>query len=92
MRDDCAYAWRRVGISGEHGQRRDGENRFHSQISSRGGGCSTVYLSKRVDVIQDRDLPQDHLADNMRRFDVRRIDRRSTGGTRGQSCSEFVVI
>jgi len=32
-------------------------------------------LLERVDVVQDRDLPQDHLADDVARFDVLGIDR-----------------
>ncbi len=33
-------------------------------------------LLERIDVVHDRDLPQDHLADDVRRLDVRGVDRR----------------
>ena len=38
-------------------------------------------LLERIDVVHDRELPQDHLADDMARLDVFGVDRRIAGGT-----------
>ena len=46
-------------------------------------------LLERVDVVQDRDLPQDHLADNVRRLDVLCVDRRGPGRAGRQRAASY---
>jgi hypothetical protein len=48
-------------------------------------------LSEGVDVVQYRDLPQDDLADNVRRLDVLGIDRRIARGSGGEGGELGVV-
>jgi hypothetical protein len=49
-------------------------------------------ILERIDGVHDRNLPQDHLADDMARGDVRGINRRVAGGGRGQARGELCVI
>jgi hypothetical protein len=49
-------------------------------------------LLERIDVVHDRDLPQDHLADDMARLDVRSENRRSTGDTGRKTRGKLRVV
>jgi hypothetical protein len=49
-------------------------------------------LLKRIDVVQDRDLPQDHLADDVRRLDMFGVDRRVARGAGRQAGSKPGVV
>src|SRR5262245_49915083 len=51
-----------------------------------------VRLSERIDVIQDRDLPQDYLADDVARLDVLGINRRIASCPRRYTGGELAVI
>src|SRR5262249_2142045 len=47
------------------------------------------YLLERVDVVQDRDLPQNHLADDVRRFNAFGENCRIAGG---KTCGELGIV
>jgi hypothetical protein len=49
-------------------------------------------LSEWVDTVQYRDLPQDDLADYVRRLDVLGIDRRIARGSGGEAGGELMSI
>jgi hypothetical protein len=53
---------------------------------------SFIPSSKRVDVVHNRDLSQDHLADDVARLDVRGVDRRVAGGAGGQFGRELGIV
>jgi hypothetical protein len=48
--------------------------------------------SKWVDVVQNRNLPQDNLADNVRRLDMRGVNRRISCGAGREAGRELGVV
>lgn len=53
---------------------------------------ASAHPSKRIDVVQYRHLPQDNLADEVRRLDLRGVDGSLAGGASGQACCKFIVV
>ena len=74
-----------------------GGNRFLAwrdcTADARCSGDSSGYPSSEwIDVVQDSDLPQQHLADDVGRLDVLREDGRRPGATGRQATGELRVI
>src|SRR5262249_50963796 len=73
----------------------DGEYRWPGRLGPYRFGPPCVTLaasSKRIDVVHDRDLAQDHLTDDVARLYLRGIARRGAGGAGGQLFGELTVV
>src|SRR5882757_170850 len=53
---------------------------------------ASLSSSERNDVVQDRGLPQQHLADDVRSLDMLGVDRGSAGAAGRQAGGELVVV
>src|SRR6516165_8013370 len=50
------------------------------------------FRSKRIDVVEDRVLSQDHAPDDVRRLEMVGVDRGRSGAARRQPVGEFAVV